>query len=79
MSAVELEPKHLPLEPPAYEARNTDRDAYLIAYERVLLAERQAIDKGNPTDWTAQDDTISARVAGYLLIEFWDPPRWCTA
>ena len=74
MSAVKLEPTCLPLEPPAYETCNIDRDAYLSAYERVLLAEHQAIKQveDNPTDKTAQDDTIPARVAGYLLIEFWE-------
>ena len=74
MSTVKLEPTRLPLEPPAYEACNIDRDAYLNAYGRVLLAEHQAIKRveDNPTDKAAQDDMISARVAGYLLIEFWE-------
>ena len=74
MSTVEFEPKRLPPEPPVYEACDIDRDAYLSAYKRVLFAERQAIERveDNPTGKTAQDDMISARVAGYLLIEFWD-------
>ena len=74
MSTVELERKRLPLEPPAYEACTIDRDAYLSAYERIHFAECQATErvKGNPTDKTAQDDVISARVAGYLFIEFWN-------
>ena len=74
MSTVELEPKHLPPEPPAHEACNIDSSAYLNAYKRVLFAESKAIDraKANPTDQTAKDNMISAGVAGYLLIEFWD-------
>ena len=47
---------------------------YLSVYERILVAECQATEQveGNPTNKVAKDDVISARVAGYLLIELWN-------
>lgn len=74
MSTVGLKPECLPRRPLAYESWGLHRPTYLSVYECVLLAERQAIEQveSNPSDKTAKDDLISARVAGYLLIELWD-------
>jgi hypothetical protein len=63
MSLVELPEFPLPREPPKYEEWKKDWPQYLGAYNLAFNAERDA---------TENDDIISARVAGYLLVELFN-------
>ena len=63
MSLVELQVIPLPREPPKYEEWQKDWPQYLSAYNLAFNAERYA---------TQSDDIISARVAGYFLIELFN-------
>ena len=60
MSLVELQVLPLPREPPTYEEWQKHSPQYLSAYNLAFNAEGYA---------TKDDDIISARVAGYFLIE----------
>ena len=74
MTTVELLATPLPPNPAPYEEWRSDRPDYLRTYDMVLAAERHADDqvKANPSDRRAKDNLISARVAGYLLVELFN-------
>ena len=65
MSLVELQALPLPREPPSpmYEEWQKDWPQYFSAYNLAFNAERYA---------TQSDDIMSARVAGYFLIELFN-------
>ena len=66
MSLVELQALPLPREPPKYEEWQED---WLSAYNLTFNAERYA---------TQNHDIISARVAGYFLIELFNRRAFIT-
>ena len=68
MTTIELPPSPLPLRPPQYESWREIQPNFVSAYDAVLNAERHANERAmiGPE---AKDNLISARVAGYLLLE----------
>jgi hypothetical protein len=69
MTSVELQALPLPREPPKCEEWQKDWPQYLSAYNLAFNAERHA---------TQNDDIISARVAGYFLIELFNRHAFLT-
>jgi hypothetical protein len=68
MTTVELQPLPLPPSPPEYDIWQRDYPQYLSAYNLAFNAERYATQK-LVAGSTINDNIISARVAGYLLVE----------
>ena len=71
MTSVELRPLPLPPSPPEYDTWHKDCPQYLSAYNLAFNAERYATQK-LVADSTTNDNIISARVAGYLLVELFN-------
>ena len=73
MASVDLQSLPLPPEPTTYEIWREDRPQYLSAYNLAFNAESHAAQQAEaePTN-KAKDNIISARVAGYLLVELFD-------
>jgi len=71
MESVELEPRPLLREPPTYDTWKHDWPQYLSAYNLAFNAETYATQQPE-TDPSRNDNIISARVAGYFLIELFN-------
>ena len=70
---IKLPPSPLPRRPPQYEAWREVQPNFVSAYNAVLNAERHANEQVMiGRDPEAKDNLISARVAGYLLLELYD-------
>jgi hypothetical protein len=71
MTSVGLQPLPLPPSPPTYDTWQKDCPQYLSAYNLAFNAERYATQKlvAGPTK---NDNIMSARVAGYLLVELFN-------
>ena len=74
MAEAELTPVPLPRKPIPYEEWLEHRHNYPSAYERVYNTERHTVKQveANPTNKEAEEDVISARVAGYLFVELFN-------
>ena len=74
MTIIESSPSPLPREPAQSEALGAYNPDYLNAYNLVLDAEchvgKQVRD--HPSNQQTKDNLISARVAGYLLLELFN-------
>jgi hypothetical protein len=73
MTTIAVSP--LPPKPtPQWEDWGNNQRSYLSAYEMILNAERHADEKvkADPSNKEAKDQAISARVAGYLLLELYN-------
>ena len=71
MAEIELTPAPLPRTPVLYEEWLEHRHNYLSAYDKVYNAERHAVEQveANSTNKEAEQNVVSARVAGHLLVE----------
>jgi len=74
MTTVELSPTPLPSNPPPYDEWKGNWPDYLRAYDMALNAERHAGEQveADPSNREAKDHLMFARVAGYLLLEFFN-------
>ena len=74
MTTIELTPTPLPLKPPPYDEWKRNQSNYLRAYDMALNAERHADEQieADPSNQEAKDRLMFARVAGYLLLEFFN-------
>ena len=68
MATIMLSPSPLPRLPALYKEWLEHRSSYLCAYEKVHNAECHAAQQ---TGREAEQNVISARVAGYLLVELY--------
>ena len=77
MTTIRLSASPLPCEPAQSEALGAYSPDYLRAYNLVLDAECHANEqvRDNPSNQQAKDDLISARAAGYLLLELFNRRR----
>ena len=71
MTTIELPPSPLPRRPPQYEVWREIQPNFVGAYDAVLNAERHANEQ-TMIGPEAKDNLISARVAGYLLLELYN-------
>jgi len=65
----------LPSKPTTYEIWREDRPQYLSAYNLAFNAEKYATQQAEAdpsNNLRAKDNIISARVAGYILVEFFN-------
>ena len=69
MTSVELHPSPLPSLPPTHDTWQKYWPQYLSAYNLALNAETYATQQAE-ADPAQNDNITSARVAGYLLLEF---------
>jgi len=74
MTTLELSPTSLPLKPPPYDEWKGNWPNHLRAYDLAFNAERHADKrlKVDPSNQEAKDHLMFARVAGYLLLEFFN-------
>lgn len=74
MSRIQLFSGPLPARPPKYQQWSEHDPSLRSAYDLTRQAEFQANTKidANPSDHEAQENLISARVVGYLLIELFN-------
>ena len=74
MTTIELFPTPLPLNPPPYDERKGNWSDYTRAYDTALNAERHANEQveADPSNQEAKAHLMFARVAGYLLLEFFN-------
>ena len=77
MTVIRLSPSPLPREPAQSEALDAYSPDYLRVYNLVLNAERHVDEqvRDHPSNRQATDNLISARVAGYLLLELFNRRR----
>ena len=68
MAPTDLHPCPLPPRPTTYEEWREYRPTYLSAYSLAFDAENYATNQAEANE-NREDDIISARVAGYLLVE----------
>ena len=71
MTSVELHPSPLPPSPPTHDTWQKNWPQYLSAYNLALNAETYATQQAEAHP-AQNDNIIFARVAGYLLLEFFD-------
>jgi len=71
MESVELEPRPLLREPPTYDTWKNHWPQYMSAYNLAFNTETYATQQPE-TDPSRNDNIISARVAGYFLIELFN-------
>jgi len=74
MTTVELFPTPLPHPPAPYEEWREYWPDYLSTYDTIRGAERHADEQvgADPSNLGARDDVMFARLAGYLLLEFFN-------
>ena len=72
MESAGLRPHPLPPKPTTYEIWREDRPQYLSAYNLAFNAEKFATKQAEANPINRKDNIISARVAGYLLVELFN-------
>ena len=74
MSTIALSVTPLPPEPALYEEWRSASPDYLNAYDKIFKAERHVVQQveTNPANEEEKENLISARVAGYLLVELFN-------